>query len=576
MDSAGNESDGSATKTYRVDTQGPSKVTGVEVVSSTFSSIRIEWDRLTDEDTAAYIVEIKKNPEDEFMYAGISYGSSSSRVGVTIFDLLPETEYILRVVGYDRTNNRGVESEEIRATTSPDVTPPYIVRMTSPNPYSTTLPLGAECQDNLSVKALIFQYSLDSDTWLDLARVEGEGKQREILYYTMDLSEIPEGPLFIKAVVEDAAGNFSTPKIVKFEVDRTKPSKPTNFIMTPTEGYMDISWNLNSESDILGYRLYRADREGGPFEVLMIIRPTTDSVRDRKVEAGFRYWYRFVAYDKAGNESEPVTVDGITLLPDTTAPRIHTISPYTDNKVKRDPVIMVLASDNYKLRTVKLEYQKAGTSTWTEIETKTSSRNTYYDIVSFNWRTYGLTDGEYVVRATATDFGGRVSDPFIVVYDMQISPPPTAQLTATGGPWQNELEWSGSKEDPDFAYYEVQRSTKPGGPYKHIKYTEQESYIDTDVTPGQYYYYIIRATDIYGNFSESSEKKALPISVDLTAPTAVPGYDQTVIVGMDVGLMVLVPTITTALSDMSGTLGMGKPPCSQSLPMPIAMRECIL
>ena len=30
------------------------------------------------------------------------------------------------------------------------------------------------------------------------------------------------------------------------------------------------------------------------------------------------------------------------------------------------------------------------------------SRNTYYDIVSFNWRTYGLTDGEYVVRATAT------------------------------------------------------------------------------------------------------------------------------------------------------------------------------
>ncbi len=535
MDSAGNESDGSATKTYRVDTQGPSKVTGVEVVSSTFSSIRIEWDRLTDEDTAAYIVEIKKNPEDEFMYAGISYGSSSSRVGVTIFDLLPETEYILRVVGYDRTNNRGVESEEIRATTSPDVTPPYIVRMTSPNPYSTTLPLGAECQDNLSVKALIFQYSLDSDTWLDLARVEGEGKQREILYYTMDLSEIPEGPLFIKAVVEDAAGNFSTPKIVKFEVDRTKPSKPTNFIMTPTEGYMDISWNLNSESDILGYRLYRADREGGPFEVLMIIRPTTDSVRDRKVEAGFRYWYRFVAYDKAGNESEPVTVDGITLLPDTTAPRIHTISPYTDNKVKRDPVIMVLASDNYKLRTVKLEYQKAGTSTWTEIETKNiESRNTYYDIVSFNWRTYGLTDGEYVVRATATDFGGRVSDPFIVVYDMQISPPPTAQLTATGGPWQNELEWSGSKEDPDFAYYEVQRSTKPGGPYKHIKYTEQESYIDTDVTPGQYYYYIIRATDIYGNFSESSEKKALPISVDLTAPTAVPGYDQTVIVGMDV------------------------------------------
>ena len=118
----------------------------------------------------------------------------------------------------------------------------------------------------LSVKALIFQYSLDSDTWLDLARVEGEGKQREILYYTMDLSEIPEGPLFIKAVVEDAAGNFSTPKIVKFEVDRTKPSKPTNFIMTPTEGYMDISWNLNSESDILGYRLYRADREGGPLK----------------------------------------------------------------------------------------------------------------------------------------------------------------------------------------------------------------------------------------------------------------------------------------------------------------------
>ena len=530
-DSAGNLSDGSVTRTYNVDTQGPAKITGVHAVSVSPNDIVLEWDASPDPDTYFYIVEVQSEPGGEFELAYVGR-DLNAKIG----NLIPEKEYRLRVAAVDRVNNRGTPSDEIAVTTGADNIAPRITYMTERGRFSASIPLIVDGADNAGITALAVWYSTDNQkTWSELVRISAKGGKEETVEYTVDLSGFPEGTLYLKAVLEDAAGNQSQPRIIGYEVDKTKPSVPSGFTVTPTGGYMDFSWNLNPETDVAAYCLYKSESPDGPYIRLYTLRPDTMSARDREVEHGFRYWYKLTALDEALNESDAAVVEGVSLLPDTTAPQIHCIAPYSGNKVKANPYIQVLASDDYRLASVKIEYQKSGASDWTEIGTvNILSRKKYSEIVGLTWNTKGLTDGTYLVRATATDSGGRTSEPFVVTYDMQITPPPKPQLTAAGGPWQNELSWTGSKDDPEFAYYTIMRSTLPGGPYSLIKTTVQESYIDNYVIPGQFYYYVIRACDKYGNESESDEMRALPLAVDETPPTAVPGDDRTVIVDMEI------------------------------------------
>ena len=76
---------------------------------------------------------------------------------------------------------------------------------------------------------------------------------------------------------------------------------------TPGTVLVDLSWSINLETDLAGYRVYRSEQEGIRGQLITSELLPTPAVRDTTVEPGHRYWYIVTAVDRAGNESAPST-----------------------------------------------------------------------------------------------------------------------------------------------------------------------------------------------------------------------------------------------------------------------------
>jgi hypothetical protein len=116
---------------------------------------------------------------------------------------------------------------------------------------------------------------------------------------------------------DDSAPAIATPR------DTFPPAAPQNLVVAEIPGEnagvsLDLSWSINPENDLAGYRIYRSeqqDERGRSLQVELLLSP---SYRDVSVQAGHRYWYVVTAVDRAGNESapsEPVLVDLTKPLP---------------------------------------------------------------------------------------------------------------------------------------------------------------------------------------------------------------------------------------------------------------------
>jgi len=84
-------------------------------------------------------------------------------------------------------------------------------------------------------------------------------------------------------------------------VDTFPPAVPAGLHATAGPASVELSWDPNTESDLAGYRVYRAVG-GGPFEKIAELS-AVPSYSDKAVERGKTYRYAMSALDKAGNES---------------------------------------------------------------------------------------------------------------------------------------------------------------------------------------------------------------------------------------------------------------------------------
>lgn len=74
---------------------------------------------------------------------------------------------------------------------------------------------------------------------------------------------------------------------------------PTN----PSE--VDLSWSMNTETDLAGYRVYRSEQQGTPGQLVTPDLLLSPAYRDTSVQSGHQYWYQVTAVDRSGNESAP-------------------------------------------------------------------------------------------------------------------------------------------------------------------------------------------------------------------------------------------------------------------------------
>ncbi|SPE25524.1 conserved exported hypothetical protein [Acidobacteriia bacterium SbA2] len=99
----------------------------------------------------------------------------------------------------------------------------------------------------------------------------------------------------------------------------------------------------------------------------------------------------------------------------------------------------------------------------------------------------------------------------------QVTPPaaPTG-LTATAGVQQVSLAWTASSGATS---YNVKRGTVSGGPYRQLATATTPSYVDSTVTGGTKYYYVVTAVNTGGESGNSNEASATPTVAPPAAPT---------------------------------------------------------
>jgi len=101
----------------------------------------------------------------------------------------------------------------------------------------------------------------------------------------------------------DSAPAMVTPK------DVFAPDAPRDVVAAVLPGgvagasVVDLSWSLNVETDLAGYRIYRSESEGSRGQALSAELLPTPAYRDATTQSGHKYWYTVTAVDHAGNES---------------------------------------------------------------------------------------------------------------------------------------------------------------------------------------------------------------------------------------------------------------------------------
>ena len=169
---------------------------------------------------------------------------------------------------------------------------------------------------------------------------------------------------------------------------------------------------------------------------------------------------------------------------------------------------------------------------------------TYQVVVSYSGTLTGTTQNYSLLLSGASD---------------QLPPPPAppANVVATPGNNSSSLTWSASV---GAASYTVKRSTTSGGPYTTISNPTSTNYLDTGLTNGATYYYVVSATSSYGEGANSAEAQVIPSpapssTVVTSSPVSTGTYGSTVTFTATVTGTGSTATGTVTFHDGASTLG---------------------
>ncbi|MDQ2085047.1 fibronectin type III domain-containing protein [Herbivorax sp. ANBcel31] len=525
-DTSGNISDGTPVRTYYIDTEGPEKITGLNASAYT-TNIILRWNDVSDDDFAYFSVEKKESLNDSYE----KVGTVDDTLGMNVTGLDTETTYNFRVVAYDVYGNKGTYSDELEVSTTKDTEPPVIASLEpEPGYYANVIPLEGSAVDNVGVTAFVFEISEDMENWSDIEKIElGDAPKTANVSYDFDVSSYDDGTYYVRGRAYDEAGNVSTcESFVEYRIDCKPPKPPSGMVIENNKGNITIAWDRSEDTSVMYYRLYRAEDSQGPYTVIAEKLSSLGYI-DRSVKMDKTYYYKVSAISATGIVSEKTNSIEAGLNENTGEPEIINMSPSDGSNLPANPTIQILAVDNYKLSEVMLEYNDG--DDWVLIGSE--ELDVYGKVVAFTWDTTDLTNGAYTLRARAVNSEGNESEYYIVNYQLNTEPPMTPQITVEPGDWTVDLSWTTGNEE-DLAGFYVYRSTVSGGSHRRIKSLTDTSFTDTLLMPGQSYYYVVEAIDIFGNVSRSSEVAAIPGDDDPYPPVADAGEDRITTVGAEV------------------------------------------
>jgi hypothetical protein len=118
----------------------------------------------------------------------------------------------------------------------------------------------------------------------------------------------------VRSVIDSPGGaleSSDSPVAIVTPKDTFPPAAPQGIVAavqpggSPGRVAVELSWSINVEPDLAGYRVYRSDQEGTRGALLTPALLPSPAYRDNSVQSGQHYWYTVTSVDRAGNESAP-------------------------------------------------------------------------------------------------------------------------------------------------------------------------------------------------------------------------------------------------------------------------------
>ena len=266
--------------------------------------LTVAWAPVNDSTVQAYRV---------FRSADAGAFQQLSEVTATVFtdrSVSPDLAYEYQVAALDRFGRLGDATTTAAFVPLQQTTTPAILTVTPPtsSTFGDSLTVSVIADDEIRITEFVLERAVSSTatttTWEEIGRAAAlpAGGKRWRASITWDTSALPDAgyTVRIRAInvggLEDAREAF-------YVLDRTPPSAPSDPVVAdPRAGdSLELSWVPPPESDVAGYRVYRSETQGGPYQLVATVGNVTQH-SDAGLSRGVIYYYVIKAIDTAGNE----------------------------------------------------------------------------------------------------------------------------------------------------------------------------------------------------------------------------------------------------------------------------------
>ena len=404
----------SFSRTLTLDHSMPKSILGFSAVADS-SLIRLSWLVAEEADTVGYHIYRRAEGEEHFtLLATLNDRFSLQYTDGRIDD---QTLYYYYIAGVNTLQQEGEPSSLAVASLVPDTEGPVIASLTPADGSSlkgkVTFTLQAE--DNYAVTGSSLEYAVgDQPAETDWTLLHESGGA--LCTAELDTTTLPDGPLQLRALAWDGAGNQSETLIARYTIRNNGPAAVTGLSGESTATTITLRWEEPAE-DVAVFRVEQKQPDGS-FSPVEEIRGVL-GVNLYDLTPDTDYTFRVVAADSLGTFGEPSEEITVHTQADTEPPVITSLRPTPASYTDEIP-FQATVTDAWDVQSITVQVSTDNLE-WTDFFTQTYDTPAKTRTLSCPLPLSEYEEGLLWVRAVASDSAGNTSStgedaPFVQYY----------------------------------------------------------------------------------------------------------------------------------------------------------------